>query len=288
MTKRLFPILAVAFFTASGCNLIYKQNIQQGNALEDDAIEQLRIGMSMNQVAFLMGTPSIQDPFHHDRWDYVSTFSRRGQEPTLRKISLRFEDGVLVEMDGVDDEGAASADGGSDPQPVAKAGVRESADGGEEGRAENEPEVTPLRTPEATDTVVEESASAAGQADEDGAESPAAVFEPAGPSDDPVPTAPAPQAAAAQPDPAVPPELTGGWTIQLGAFDDRANALRMQERLAQAGYDSTIEERPGPAGPASRFLVRKTGITSRAEAIDLLETIQIRLGINGFLVPLEN
>ena len=29
--------------------------------------------MSKQQVLTLLGSPSIADPFHHDRWDYTAT-----------------------------------------------------------------------------------------------------------------------------------------------------------------------------------------------------------------------
>ena len=102
MTKRLLITLCACMIASTGCNIIYKQNIQQGNALKQEDLDQLELGMSQNQVAFLLGTPSIHDPFHHDRWDYVSTFSRRGGEPVMRQVNLRFEAGKLIEMLGVD------------------------------------------------------------------------------------------------------------------------------------------------------------------------------------------
>lgn len=88
-----------------GCNLIYKQNIQQGNALEQEDLDQLEAGMSKNQVAFLLGTPAIQDPFHHDRWDYISSFSRRGGEPVRRLVTLSFENDTLVNFTGANEGG---------------------------------------------------------------------------------------------------------------------------------------------------------------------------------------
>ena len=102
MTKRLLITLCACLIVSTGCNILYKQNIQQGNALEQEDLDQLELGMSQNQVAFLLGTPAIRDPFHHERWDYVSTFSRRGGDPVMRQVNLRFENGELVEMRGVD------------------------------------------------------------------------------------------------------------------------------------------------------------------------------------------
>lgn len=102
MSKRLLITLCACLFLGAGCNLIYKQNIQQGNALEQDDLNQLELGMTKNQVSFLLGTPAIHDPFHHDRWDFISTFSRRGGEPVRRLVTLEFEDDRLATMRGVD------------------------------------------------------------------------------------------------------------------------------------------------------------------------------------------
>ena len=94
------------FFTTmacAGCGLIYKQNIQQGNALEQDDLDELYIGMNQRQVLFVLGTPSVKDPFQDDRWDYVQTFSRRGSDMVQRTITLRFKDGLLSDIGGRDD-----------------------------------------------------------------------------------------------------------------------------------------------------------------------------------------
>jgi outer membrane protein assembly factor BamE len=95
--------LLLALCSVTGCGLIYKQNIQQGNALEQEDLDQLYIGMNERQVLFVLGTPSIKDPFQPSRWDYVQTFSRRGGEPVQRTVTLRFDEGVLAEIDGQQD-----------------------------------------------------------------------------------------------------------------------------------------------------------------------------------------
>ncbi len=114
MTSRPICILllgALALAALPGCNLIYKQNVQQGNALEQDDLDELYVGMNQRQVLFVLGTPSIRDPFNADRWDYVQTFSRRGGDPVMRTVSLRFEDGLLSEIIGRDDPFAPTSGG---------------------------------------------------------------------------------------------------------------------------------------------------------------------------------
>lgn len=101
MNRYIFiAMLAVLAFN-TGCNLIYKQNVQQGNALEQDDLDKVQLGMSKKQVRYLLGTPAIHDPFHDDRWDYISLFSRRGAKPVRRLVTLYFKNGALVATNGI-------------------------------------------------------------------------------------------------------------------------------------------------------------------------------------------
>ena len=120
MIIRLIFVLLLATFAGTGCNLIYKQNIQQGNAIEQDDLDELYIGMNQRQVLFVLGTPSVKDPFHQERWDYVQTFSRRGSDMVQRTVTLRFEDGLLAEIYGQDEPfGAGSGTVTGDATEVA-------------------------------------------------------------------------------------------------------------------------------------------------------------------------
>lgn len=106
--RSIFSLLILAL-VSSGCGLIYKQNIQQGNAIEQEDLDELYEGMNQRQVLFVLGTPSVRDPFHPDRWDYVQTFSRRGSDRVQRTVTLRFEDGLLTVIEGQSDPFAATS-----------------------------------------------------------------------------------------------------------------------------------------------------------------------------------
>ena len=119
MIIRLLFLLILVCLTGTGCNLIYKQNIQQGNALEQDDLDELYIGMNQRQVLFVLGTPSVKDPFHQNRWDYVQTFSRRGNPMITRTVTLIFEGGLLTDILGENDPfGANSQRVDGDPDEV--------------------------------------------------------------------------------------------------------------------------------------------------------------------------
>ena len=103
MTRNLLIALMASLILTTGCKLIYKQNVQQGNAHEQEDLDQLELGMTKKQVAYLLGTPAVHDPFHQDRWDYISMLSRRGGDPVRRLVTLTFENDVLTATDGVGD-----------------------------------------------------------------------------------------------------------------------------------------------------------------------------------------
>lgn len=89
--------LTATLLTGSGC--VYRANIAQGNLIKDEDLAQVEIGMTRNQVRFLLGTPMIDDPFTRERWDYVY-YLRIGRRDAVFKrwVSVFFEDGVVSEI----------------------------------------------------------------------------------------------------------------------------------------------------------------------------------------------
>lgn len=99
MRKLLIPALVALM--VSGCGIVYRQPIYQGNLLEASAVDQLQAGMSKQQVIGLLGSPSIADPFHNQRWDYTSTQRTSRTGPVERRnLVLYFENDALVRWDG--------------------------------------------------------------------------------------------------------------------------------------------------------------------------------------------
>lgn len=106
--------MSLAALLCAGCGVLYRQPIYQGNLLEPSAVEQLQAGMTKQQVQALLGSPSISDPFHADRWDYVATQRvGRSGDTEVRNFTLWFEGEQLVRWDGTyfpeQDEALANA-----------------------------------------------------------------------------------------------------------------------------------------------------------------------------------
>jgi outer membrane protein assembly factor BamE len=103
MRKLSTAPLLIALATAmllGGCGLIYKVDVYQGALLEKSQVEQLKAGLSKRQVYALLGSPSVQDPFHQSRWDYVATVSKRGRDTEVKNLVLTFEGDNLATIDG--------------------------------------------------------------------------------------------------------------------------------------------------------------------------------------------
>ena len=73
----------------------YQIDVVQGNFVSSEQVALLTPGMGRQAVRDLLGTPLLQSVFHADRWDYVFTFRRKGQEPQLRKVAVFFKNDAL-------------------------------------------------------------------------------------------------------------------------------------------------------------------------------------------------
>ncbi|OLS62499.1 outer membrane protein assembly factor BamE [Pseudomonas putida] len=103
-TKLLLTSLTlVGLLALAGCSFpgVYKIDIQQGNVVTQDMIDQLRPGMTRRQVRFIMGNPLIQDTFHTNRWDYLYSLQPGGGERQQERISIFFnENDQLASLSG--------------------------------------------------------------------------------------------------------------------------------------------------------------------------------------------
>lgn len=99
MRKILIPVLFLYLAGIAGCS-VYRPTIQQGNILETSQVDKLKVGMSRNQVIYVMGTPLLEDPFHKNRWDYIHTVKNgRTQITTVQRVTLYFKNDQLARID---------------------------------------------------------------------------------------------------------------------------------------------------------------------------------------------
>jgi len=95
--------LLLLFFLVAGISLLsscshYKMDIQQGNVVEQETIQQLKRGMSRQQVQSLLGTALMQDDFHSNRWDYIFYLKEAGKKPQSKSVTIIFNGGVVQKI----------------------------------------------------------------------------------------------------------------------------------------------------------------------------------------------
>jgi outer membrane protein assembly factor BamE len=71
----------------------YKPEVQQGNVITRDMVDQIRPGMTRDQVRFMLGTPMLRDIFHEERWDYPYILTRGTGQMQTRKLVIFFAEG---------------------------------------------------------------------------------------------------------------------------------------------------------------------------------------------------
>lgn len=119
-------VLAATLAACGGGNwgFPYRPDVQQGNWITSEEVAQLQPGMSREQVRYILGTPTLQNVFRSDRWDYPYYNKPGYGDPQQRQFTVWFDGDTLVRWSGDDQP---------DRQPFQKAdtGLNENTSGDE-------------------------------------------------------------------------------------------------------------------------------------------------------------
>lgn len=102
------PVSATGAQTVSGSKLQkflwvmspYRPDIQQGNFVSQEMLNQLKVGQTREQVKFVLGTPLLTDVFHANRWDYPFYLARGDGEVTSARVTVFFKDNIVERFEG--------------------------------------------------------------------------------------------------------------------------------------------------------------------------------------------
>ncbi|CUS49359.1 MAG: beta barrel protein insertion system component BamE [Idiomarinaceae bacterium HL-53] len=99
-------LIGIAFLGVllAGCSvfdpLVYKIDIPQGNYLEQRDVDNLRVGMTHEQVAYVLGTPVAENAFRNDTWQYVYRLKPGRGDIVVRTLLVHFENGRVSRISG--------------------------------------------------------------------------------------------------------------------------------------------------------------------------------------------
>ena len=90
----LITIITIFFLNSCASNF-YQVPIAQGNIISLEMLSKLEKGLTKAQVQYIMGSPSVKDPFDSSKWDYIG-YEIIGND-LLREVhySLLFQDEKL-------------------------------------------------------------------------------------------------------------------------------------------------------------------------------------------------
>ena len=102
-------LMSAVSLTASGC--VYRINIQQGNFLNQGAVDTVKEGMTRSQVRYLLGTPMVADSFNKERWDYLYYLKKgRSKHVDSRRVTVYFDGDKVAKLDKPSASEAAAQD----------------------------------------------------------------------------------------------------------------------------------------------------------------------------------
>lgn len=96
----------------AGCSTfgVYKVDIPQGTPLTQAQAAKVQVGMTYQQVRFLLGSPTIADPLTPLRWDYIynytpGTYAKKAKIPAASGQHLKIyfnANGIVEKIEGLE------------------------------------------------------------------------------------------------------------------------------------------------------------------------------------------
>ena len=100
MKKLTILLTAISIALLSSC--VYKPNIQQGNVLDQKEINQIRPGMSKDQIRFVIGNPVLNTNLEENTWYYLYYLIPSRGDKIKKRMILTFVDDKLASIEGTE------------------------------------------------------------------------------------------------------------------------------------------------------------------------------------------
>tara|TARA_R110001583_G_scaffold10441_3_gene48317 strand:- start:1721 stop:2206 length:486 start_codon:yes stop_codon:yes gene_type:complete len=100
--KKIIATIIVTF-SLSGCTFlydtfVYQIDVVQGNYIDSEKLAQIEIGMTQEQVIYVLGSPMLIDQFDSSKWYYIRYIKPGGEKIQQSQILLTFQDSKLIEI----------------------------------------------------------------------------------------------------------------------------------------------------------------------------------------------
>ncbi|WP_041609527.1 outer membrane protein assembly factor BamE [Tolumonas auensis] len=97
--KWIAALLAGVMMSATtGC--VYRIDVPQGNYVEQKQVDQLRVGMTREQVIYVMGSPMVTDQNDPNVWYYIYYLKPGWDKAERKDMRLMFKNDRLAAVSG--------------------------------------------------------------------------------------------------------------------------------------------------------------------------------------------
>ncbi|WP_227870595.1 outer membrane protein assembly factor BamE [Orrella marina] len=105
MLRYAVGFVLTATVLVSGCSsnrwgFPYRVGLQQGNWVTEQQVGLLYQGMTREQVRFALGSPTLTNVLHADRWDYPYFYRAPNRSVEVRNFTVLFSGDLLVSWHG--------------------------------------------------------------------------------------------------------------------------------------------------------------------------------------------
>ena len=105
MNWKILATVALLLGTLTACSvanrLVYRIDINQGNYMDQALIQDLRFGMTKEQIVYVLGPPTVTDPSQPKIWYYIHWLKPGHDAPEEKKLILEFDaNGLLNNLQG--------------------------------------------------------------------------------------------------------------------------------------------------------------------------------------------
>ena len=110
MQKIMLTLFVTSLLVGCSTLGVYKVDIPQGTPLTQAQAAKIQVGMSHQQVRFLLGSPTVSDPLNPLRWDYIynyipGTYAKKANIPAAHGQHLRIyfdQTGTVIKIEGLE------------------------------------------------------------------------------------------------------------------------------------------------------------------------------------------
>jgi len=110
MQKIMLTLFVTSLLTGCSTLGVYKVDIPQGTPLTQAQATKIQVGMTHQQVRFLLGSPTISDPLNPLRWDYIynyipGTYAKKAKIPAAHGQHLKIffnNQGIVEKIEGLE------------------------------------------------------------------------------------------------------------------------------------------------------------------------------------------